>query len=171
MSAVSLRGRLAKAEGGLGDALLWSEAQKLAAEFGEPPEQIFQEARQLINRYWHLAKPRPGGRVDIDPVLRAIAEGEGLDYDELVLEVRRNLRHQRVREARRPVKRQSRWTNSPFMIRGRTAGEMTFLPVPPYDCLQPRQSLPEIVCVHDGSQFYVRVQPEAETLDCFGDAG
>ena len=77
MSAVS--GRLAKAEGSLGDALLWFEVEKLAADIGGDPKELYQEARALIDRYWHLAKPLPGGTVDVEPVLLALAEGEHLD--------------------------------------------------------------------------------------------
>jgi len=94
-------GRLAKAEGSLGDALLWFEVEKLAADIGGDPKELYQEARDLIDRYWHLARPLPEGRLDIDPVLHAMAEGEHLDYDELRNDVKRLLRQWRRRESRR----------------------------------------------------------------------
>ena len=99
MSAV--RSRLTKAEGSLGDALLWFEIQKLAADIGGDPKELYQEARDLIDRYWHLAKPLPGGTLDIEPVLRAMADDEHLDYDELLHDVKRMLRQWRRRESRR----------------------------------------------------------------------
>ena len=98
---MSLSARLARAEGGLDDALLWFEVKKIAPELDVRPEEFFKQARETIARYWHLAVPQSGGRVDVEPVLRALADGEKLDYDELVLEVKRTLRRWRAREKRR----------------------------------------------------------------------
>jgi hypothetical protein len=38
--------------------------------------------------------------VDLGPMLRAIAEGEGFDYEELVEDVKRLIRRQAARERR-----------------------------------------------------------------------
>lgn len=97
---MNLRGRLIRAEGGLGDALLWHEVQKLATELDQDPTALYWEARGLVDRYWHLAKPRADGSLDFKPVLRAMANGENMDYDELLRDVRRALRLQQRREAR-----------------------------------------------------------------------
>jgi hypothetical protein len=97
---VSLRTRLTKAEDGLGDALLWREIQKLATELELDPNELYREARELCDRYRHLAIPCADGRVDFEPVLRAMADGEDMDYDELLHDVKRALRQQRRREAR-----------------------------------------------------------------------
>jgi hypothetical protein len=97
---VSLGARLARAEGGLGDALLWREIQKLASETGADPKELYWEARELCDRYRHLAKPCADGRLDFEPVLRAMADGEEMDYDELLNDVKRALRQQRRRAAR-----------------------------------------------------------------------
>ena len=66
-----------------------------------PVEEMYAEARDISDRYWHLAKPLPSGKVDIEPVLRAIAKDDDLDYDELLAEVKRDLRRQRARERRK----------------------------------------------------------------------
>ncbi len=94
---MSIRHRLAKAEGSLADTLLWSEAEKLALELGQRPEELYREAHELIDRYWFLAKSLPSGRLDIKPVLHAIAKDEGLDYEELRAEVKNILRGQKTR--------------------------------------------------------------------------
>ena len=98
---MSLRGRLATAEGCLSDALLWHEMQRFAKEVGDDPMELYEEAREMRDRYWHLARPCPDGQLDYEPVLRAMAEGEDLDYDELVQDAKRALRLWRRREARR----------------------------------------------------------------------
>ena len=97
---MSLGARLARAEAGLSDALLWYEAQKIAAETGRLPEQVFEEAREMLRKYQHLERRLRGGKVDVQPMLRALAEGENLDYDELAREVQRTLRRWRRREGR-----------------------------------------------------------------------
>lgn len=81
---MSIKDRLAKAEGGFVDTLLWCEAEKLAVELDQRPEVLYQEARDLIDRYWYLARRLPRGKVDFKPVLRAIAKDEALDYEELL---------------------------------------------------------------------------------------
>ena len=93
--------RIAKAEANVDDAVLWIEAQRLAAGTGERPDLIYQDARRILQRYGHLQVDRPNGKVDIEPMLRAIAEGEGLDYDDLAREARKALRRRRARDARR----------------------------------------------------------------------
>jgi hypothetical protein len=98
---MTLSARLTKAELGLSDALMWSEAVRLAQELGERPEVIHRQAQTFIDKYWHLARPGAGGVIDAEPVLRAMAEGEGLEYDELVVETKRLLRRQRARAKRR----------------------------------------------------------------------
>jgi hypothetical protein len=54
----------------------------------------------MVDPYWHLARPGPSGSLDIEPALRAIAEGEGLQYEELAAEVRRTLKQWRRRQLR-----------------------------------------------------------------------
>jgi hypothetical protein len=98
---MALNSRLAKAEAGLPDALLWREALKVAAETGERPEDIYFEGRRLIREYGHYEVHLPGGMVDIEPMLRAMAEGEGWDVDVLVAEARRVVRNLHRRHRRR----------------------------------------------------------------------
>src|SRR5215217_5267921 len=100
---MSINRRLKKAEDYIGDAVLWSEVRKLASETGEDPTELYRESREVIDRYWHLARPLTSGWVDIEPVLRAVAKGEDLDYEELLKEAKRSLRNLRRRVASRQL--------------------------------------------------------------------
>jgi len=99
--------RLAKAEASVSNALLWAGALRIADETGERPEDIYAEALRLAEKYDRYEVRSPGGMVDIEPAIRAIANDEGLDYDELLAAARQDLRRlnasirRRQRNARR----------------------------------------------------------------------
>jgi hypothetical protein len=90
--AVSLKGRVTKAQSRLGDALLWLEAQRLAKETGERAETLYREGHRLAEQYGHLEVRLPGGRVDMEPMLKAMAQAEGFDYEQISAEAHRTLR-------------------------------------------------------------------------------
>ena len=87
---MSLGTRLGAVEASTWDTLLWHEVSRLAAEHDLPPEDIFGAARDIIDRYGHLAETRPSGRLNLKPVLRAMADAEGLDYAVLTDAVKRS---------------------------------------------------------------------------------
>ena len=92
---MSITSRLAKAEDGLLDALFWQEAQTTARKTGEDPMKLYEELRQIDRTYGHYLVRLPNGKVDAEPMLRAIAAGEGFDYDELKDDFTRLLRRWR----------------------------------------------------------------------------
>jgi hypothetical protein len=98
---MALESRLSNAEADLSDALIWKEALKVAAETGERPEDVYHETRDLIEKYRHYEVHLPGGTVDIEPLLRAMAEGEGWDVDLLISEARQALRNMKRRQRQR----------------------------------------------------------------------
>lgn len=101
---MSIASRIHRAEEGLGDALLWEEALKISARTGQSPQEIVDDAIELVRKYEHFEVPLPGGKVNIEPMLRAMSEGEGFDYAELVQDFKLLLRRQAARE-RRAAKR------------------------------------------------------------------
>ncbi|MPZ49026.1 MAG: hypothetical protein GEU75_06925 [Dehalococcoidia bacterium] len=97
---MALPGRIARAEAGLSETLLWRQAERIAAETGGQPEALVAEATAILRKYRGHFVTLPGGQVDIAPALRAVAEGEGLDYEELAVDARRALRNLRARQRR-----------------------------------------------------------------------
>src|SRR5712691_11230671 len=75
--------RLAKLEAELSDHLIWQAAQRAAAEAGLDAVEVFREAKEILRRYMHLAVPDSNGELDMEPVLRAMAEDERLEYGEV----------------------------------------------------------------------------------------
>ena len=86
--------RLERVEADLTEALLWEGVQEVAAETGLNAAELVKEAREIANRYLHLAVPMGGGKADIEPALRAMADGEGVEYEELLRAARRTPRRQ-----------------------------------------------------------------------------
>jgi hypothetical protein len=86
-----LQGRLARAQADLGEALIWDEVRRLATEVAASPEEILPQVRTLKLRYRHYEIPMKRGKPDMEPFLRAVAQHESLDYDELAAEVKRVL--------------------------------------------------------------------------------
>jgi hypothetical protein len=82
-----LSSRLQRVEANLNDALLWQEAERVAARTGGNPRELVARSWRLVNQYEHLIVPLPRGRMDLEPMLRAIAEAERLDYEQLATEV------------------------------------------------------------------------------------
>ena len=97
---MSLATRISKAEAGLSDALIWIEAQYIAAKSGEEPLVVFEEARRIARKYDYLFVSEADGMADIAPILRVVAQGEDLDYEELAVEAKRILRRFRARQRR-----------------------------------------------------------------------
>ncbi len=98
---MSMTTRVSKAEERLNERLLWEEAERAAAECGLEAGELYREAQEIIARYWHLARRGRGGRLNLDPVMRAMAEDDGLDYKELREEMKQTLRRSRAGERRR----------------------------------------------------------------------
>ncbi len=92
---MSIGSRLHSAEERLGERLLRDEARVVAAVCGLDADELYQEAETLIARYWHMVRPKRGGRLNLDPVLRAMAEDGGFDYDQLRAEFRQSLRRRK----------------------------------------------------------------------------
>ena len=97
---MSLAARVARAEAGLSDGLMWIEAQYIAAKSGEEPLAVFEEARRIAQKYDYLFVSEADGMPDIAPILRTVAEGEGFEYEELAVEAKRILRRYRARQRR-----------------------------------------------------------------------
>ena len=97
---MSLKARIDTAQARIGDFLLWIEAQRIAEETGESPETVYEQGRRLAEKYAHLEVHLPGGRVDIEAVLKAMARDEGFDYELLSAEA-----HRVVRDMEREISR------------------------------------------------------------------
>lgn len=78
-----LEGRLARAEASLEDARIRWAMQYLADNSGIRSDVLLSKIQRLLEKYLPLAVPMPNGMVDIEPVLVAISEQEGLSYDSL----------------------------------------------------------------------------------------
>jgi len=89
---MSITARLAKAEAGLGDALRWREAERLAREFDKSAQSFYDEIRTLEEKYRGYEVVLPNGMVDFEPMIRAAAEREGVDYEELMTACRQIVR-------------------------------------------------------------------------------
>ncbi len=91
-----LASRIEKAEAGLVHDYIRRDLQQLARETGEPLESLYRELERLNRKYLPYAVPQPDGLLDIEPMLRAAAEGERLDYDDLLRSVKEAVRKLRT---------------------------------------------------------------------------
>ena len=89
---MSLSTRLARIEASLLDAVYEHELGLIARRSGAPLSEVKQEAEWLARKYDRFAVELSNGMYDIEPVLRAAAEGEGFDLDELMKDARRMIR-------------------------------------------------------------------------------
>jgi len=97
---MGIKGRIENAEAALPNFFFWQDVLRLAKKTGLSSAALLADVQAMDRRYGHLVVPAPGGKLDVAPALRAIAEGEALDYQELVSETRRELRRMRARQSR-----------------------------------------------------------------------
>ena len=93
---MGLRPRLARLEALAEEAELGRRAERLAAELGVPVREVLAELRRAtawVGRHWrdssHAGHARTvGGRPDLEPCIRAMAEEMGHEPDAAVAEAR-----------------------------------------------------------------------------------